>query len=168
MEVVMSESSHERGISRRSFVAGVVGFLGGIIAVIIGIPAIGYIISPSLKKEELDAWVPLGPVEELPLNEPNLFTFTRTKQVGWERSAISYGIYVTRLPGNEYFVFSNECTHLSCRVTWQEPPQNYICPCHDGRFAEDGSIISGPQPRPLDEYAYKIEDGIMLVHLEEV
>lgn len=163
----MSDSGHERGLSRRGFVAGAVGFLGGIIAVIIGIPAIGYVISPGLKKEEVDAWVPLGPVDELPVNVPTLFTFTRTKQIGWERSAISFGIYVTKLTRGDYYVLSNECTHLSCRVTWDDLPENYICPCHDGRFALDGSIISGPQPEPLYPYEYKIEDGIMLVRLEE-
>jgi menaquinol-cytochrome c reductase iron-sulfur subunit len=164
----MAESGHERGISRRGFVTGVVTFLGGIIAAVIGLPAIGYLISPGLREEETTGWVPIGPVEGLALNEPVLYTFTRTKQVGWERTATSFGVYVTRLPSEKYLVFSNECTHLSCRVAWTEGEKQYICPCHDGRFAEDGSIISGPQPRPLFEYAYEIEDGIMSVNLTEV
>lgn len=164
----MSDAGHERGLGRREFVAGAVGFLGGVISFVIGLPAIGYFISPALKKEQTAGWVPIGPVEELPLDEPVLFTFTITKQVGWERTANSYGVYVTRLPGGDYYVFSNECTHLSCRVSWHEEEDQYICPCHDGRFAEDGSIISGPQPRPLYEYAYRIEDGIMSVNLAEV
>ncbi|MBN2146953.1 MAG: Rieske 2Fe-2S domain-containing protein, partial [Anaerolineales bacterium] len=41
------------------------------------------------------------------------------------------------------------------------------CPCHDAAFAIDGGIIHGPQPRPLDEYEYKIEDGNLLIHYVE-
>lgn len=163
----MAESEH--GLDRRSFVFGVVAVIGGVIAITIGLPAIGYLISPSRKVEEKDDWVPIGPVEDLPLDEPQLFTFTRTNQSGWETTAKSFGVYVTRYSDGSYDVFSNVCTHLSCRVTWQEPDQEYVCPCHDGRFAPDGSIISGPQPRGLFTYEYEIdENGIMLVQLQEV
>ena len=163
----MAESQH--GVDRRSFVFGVVAAIGGVIAVTIGLPAIGYLISPSKKEEARDDWVPIGPVQELPLDQPQLFTFTRTNQTGWETTAKSFGVYVTRNSDGSYYVFSNICTHLSCRVTWENPPQEYICPCHDGRFAPDGSIISGPQPRELYTYEYEIdEEGIMFVKLVEV
>jgi menaquinol-cytochrome c reductase iron-sulfur subunit len=163
----MPEVEHEGGISRRSFVTGVVATLGGIIASIVGLPAIGYLISPGLKKRITDEWVSVGLVEDLPFNVPTLSTFTRTSQSGWERTATSYGVYVIRKPGQRFNVFSNTCTHLSCRVAWDEEQEEFICPCHDGRFAKDGSIISGPQPRPLDEFEYKIEDGMLMVHLTE-
>jgi Rieske Fe-S protein len=45
--------------------------------------------------------------------------------------------------------------------------QEYLCPCHDGHFAIDGAIISGPQPRPLEEYETKIEDGNLFIFLKE-
>jgi menaquinol-cytochrome c reductase iron-sulfur subunit len=164
----MGEEGHEHGISRRSFVTGVIGILGGIISTIVGLPAIGYLISPALKRESADEWVPLGLVEDLPEGEPTLFSFTRTKQVGWERTANSYGVYVVRKSGGEYDVFSNVCTHLSCRVSWKDDVQEYVCPCHDGRFTKDGEIVSGPQPRPLDRFEYRIEeDGRLMIHLQE-
>jgi len=164
----MSESGHEHGLSRRGFVTGVVGLLGSIIAAIIGIPAIGYLISPALKRQSQDDWVPLGQVDTLPEGEPKLFTFTRTQKVGWERTANTYGVYVIRHASGELEVFSNICTHLSCRVTWNEAESQFICPCHDGRFAKDGSIISGPQPRPLDRFEYQVEDGTLMIHIVEV
>jgi Rieske Fe-S protein len=162
----MAHESHEYGLSRRSFVTGVVSILGGIIAAIIGLPAIGYLLSPSIRNPGTkDEWVPLGTVNDLETNIPKLFSFTRTQQVGWERNAQSYGIYAVRKPNGSIDVFSNVCTHLSCRVTWQENVDYYLCPCHDGRFALDGSIITGPQPRPLDEFEHRIEDGTLMIHL---
>jgi menaquinol-cytochrome c reductase iron-sulfur subunit len=166
----MAQESHEHGLNRRSFVAGVVAFLGSTIAALIGLPAIGYLLSPSVRAQgssSSEEWVPLGPIEDLIEGEPKLFSFTRTQRVGWETTARSYGIYVVRKPGEKYDVFSNVCTHLSCRVSWHEDMQQYICPCHDGRFGVDGSIISGPQPRPLDRFEYRVDDGTLMIHLVE-
>ena len=64
----MPEYEHEGGISRRSFVTGVVALLGGVIASIIAIPAIGYLISPGLRKRITDEWVPIGKLEDIPLD----------------------------------------------------------------------------------------------------
>jgi menaquinol-cytochrome c reductase iron-sulfur subunit len=166
-EVRMPEVEHEGGISRRSFVTGVVAALGGIISAIVGIPAIGYLISPGLKKRVTDEWVPIGKLEDIPLDTPTLSTFTRTSQSGWERTATSYGVYVIRHSSRRFDVFSNTCTHLSCRVAWEEEREAFVCPCHDGLFARDGSIISGPQPRGLDEMEHRIEDDTLMVHLTE-
>jgi hypothetical protein len=73
----LADKEDGRGLSRRGFVARMAGILGGLIALILGIPAIGYLISPSLQKREAsDEWIPLGPVEDLVEEEPTLFTYT--------------------------------------------------------------------------------------------
>jgi menaquinol-cytochrome c reductase iron-sulfur subunit len=165
----MAHASPETGLSRRGFVAGVVGVLGGIIAAVVGLPAVGYLLSPGLKGagSSKEAWQPLGLVDDLVVGEPRLFSFTQTSQVGWERTAKSYGVYVLRKPDDSYDVFSNVCTHLSCRVSYKPDLEQYVCPCHDGHFAKDGSIVSGPQPRGLDGFEYKVEDGTLLIYLAE-
>jgi menaquinol-cytochrome c reductase iron-sulfur subunit len=163
----MPDHEHEGGISRRGFVTGVVALVGGVISAIIGIPAIGYLISPGLRRRITDEWVPIGKLADIPLDTPTLSTFTRTSQTGWERTATSYGVYVIRRSEDQLDVFSNTCTHLSCRVAWDDEQDAFICPCHDGRFAKDGSIISGPQPRALDRFEFKVEEDTVLVHLTE-
>jgi menaquinol-cytochrome c reductase iron-sulfur subunit len=165
----MAEAGHGYGISRRGFVAGMVTFLGSIITAIVGLPAIGYLLSPALQRSQTqsDEWVPLGPVEDIPPGEPTLFTFTRSKQTGWERTASSYGVYVVKEADGRLQAFSNVCTHLSCRVSWKAEQGQFVCPCHDGRFGKDGSIVSGPQPRPLDLFEHKIEDGTLMVRIQE-
>ena len=157
----MSESD---GINRRQFVTVVVAGVGTIMAAFIGLPAIGYLISPATKVQEKDEWIPLGPVENYPVGTPTLFTFTRTTVNGWEKTANSYGVYVMRYTEEQYKVFSNMCTHLSCRVNWKEELSEYVCPCHDGHFDIDGQVVSGPPPRPLDEYENKLEDGVLYIH----
>ncbi len=155
----MSDSHH---LSRKGFVNVVVLSAGAIMGAIIAIPAIGYVLAPALKVQKKETWIPLGPLENYPVGTPpTLFSFTQTTVNGWEKTVNSFGVYVMRYSETELKVFSNMCTHLSCRVTWQEDVQEYVCPCHDGRFDENGNVIAGPPPIPMWEYETKVEDGIL-------
>lgn len=160
----MAKSPH---LSRNEFVKVTVGVLGTIMAAVIGLPAIGYLLSPALKIRSSDAWIPAGPLENYPVGIPTLFSFTRTKINGWEKTVTSYGAYVYRQSEKELIVYSNICTHLSCRVTWLDPEQYYHCPCHDGRFDINGKVIAGPPPTPLDQYESKVEEDILYIRVVE-
>ena len=160
----MAKTSH---ISRRDFVTISVGLMGTIIAAVIGLPAIGYLLSPAISKQKTESWVSLGPLENYPINEPTLFSFTQARLNGWEKTVNSFGVYVLRKNQDDVITYSNVCTHLSCRVTWHPDRQLFICPCHDGQFNEQGDVVAGPPPRPLDRYENKIEDGTLFIHVEE-
>jgi len=157
--------SHE--VSRRDFVKVVTAILGSIMGAVVGLPAIGYLISPASKSQKSAAWVPLGPLEKIPVGVPVLFSFTRSKINGWEKTVNSYAVYALRGNNDELKIMSNACTHLSCRVTWNEEKQAYICPCHDGRFDIEGNVIAGPPPSPLKLYEAKVENGTLLILFTE-
>jgi Rieske Fe-S protein len=48
-------------------------------------------------------------------------------------------------------------------VRWIAEDERFYCPCHNGVFAKDGSVVSGPPPRPLDRFENKVEDGILYI-----
>ncbi len=154
-------------INRRQFVKVVLAAISTIMAAVVGLPAIGYLIAPAARKQETDAWVPLGPLENYPVGTPTLFNFTRSKVNGWEKTVNSYGAYVVRYTADAYKVFSSTCTHLSCRVKWDEEAQNFHCPCHDAIFDIQGRVGGGPPPRPLDEYETKVEEGNLFIRFVE-
>jgi Rieske Fe-S protein len=59
------------------------------------------------------------------------------------------------------------CTHLSCRVSWTDETNLYVCPCHDAGFDKQGVVVSGPPPEPLYEFETKVEEGVFSVkHME--
>lgn len=159
--------SGSHNIDRSDFVKVVLAFVGTIMGAVVGLPAIGYLISPAVKSQQKEAWIPLGPLENYPVGTPTLFSFTRTTVNGWEKTVNSYGAYVVRSGENDLKVYSNMCTHLSCRVTWKDEENVYACPCHDAKFSSDGEVLSGPPPKPLSEYETKIEEGELFIHLVE-
>jgi Rieske Fe-S protein len=156
-------------VSRRDFIKGTAAVIGGLIGALIGIPSVAFLLSPAMKSgAETDAVIALGPLENYPVGVPTRFDFTQTKVNGWERTAINYGLYVVRKNESEVRVFSDVCTHLGCRVTWHADQEHYISPCHDGHFDILGNVISGPPPRPLDEFVTKIEGGELFVQLPPI
>jgi len=156
-------------VQRRDFVNIVLVGLGSVIGLIIGVPAIAYLLSPAVKVHEEEAWIPLGPLDAYPVDTPTQFSYTRTKVNGWEKTVNSYGAYVWRKGEGEadVIVYSNMCTHLSCRVTWQEDRSIYFCPCHDGRFNKEGQVEAGPPPGPLHTFETKVEEGVLSIRHTE-
>ena len=154
-------------LNRRQFVKVVLVSVATFMTAAIGLPAIAYLISPAAKTQAADIWIPLGPLENYPIGVPTLFTFTRTRVNGWEKTVNSYGVYVVRYNETDHKVFSNVCTHLSCRVNWREEPPDFHCPCHNGVFDIEGQVVAGPPPRPLDQYETKVEDGTLYIHFVE-
>ncbi len=154
-------------MDRRSFVKIVTSSLGTLMAAVVGLPVIQYFISPALGRDAGDEWISLGILENYPFNSPTLFNFTLTKINGWERSSQSYGVYVLREEGKDVVVFSDVCTHLSCRVNWDAEQEGFYCPCHAAYFGKHGEVVSGPPPRPMDRYETKMDGGQLFIHLRE-
>jgi len=154
-------------MDRRSFVKIVTASLGSMMAAIVGLPVIQYFISPALGKTTSDDWISLGSVDNFPFDIPTLFNFAIAKVNGWERSSLSYGAFVLRKEGQDPIVFSDVCTHLSCRVNWNEEKSEFYCPCHAAFFSKNGEVVSGPPPRPLDRYEIRLDGDQLFIHLTE-
>ncbi len=162
----MTQNSSSKRISRRDFIKATTAAIGGLIGLAPAVPVIGYLVSPALRENKAAGWIDLGPLEKYPVGAtPSPFEFTQTNVNGWERTALSYGVFVVRTDEKNVQVLSNVCTHLGCRVTWHPDIQHYVSPCHDGHFDLTGKNVSGPPPRPLDEFTTKIENGNLLIHL---
>lgn len=44
---------------------------------------------------------------------------------------------------------SRKCTHLGCRLNFQEKEGVLLCPCHSSRFSREGLRLSGPAKKNL-------------------
>ena len=153
-------------ISRRGFVAGGVALVGTVISAVVGLPAIGYVVSPALKKGGGDEWITLGPMSALEPGVPTPFSFSVNREVAWRRARINRTVYAITEDGLNVAVFSDACTHLSCKVHWEEGRSAFVCPCHDGVFDKQGNVVSGPPPEPLHHFQTQIENDQLMIYVE--
>lgn len=60
-----------------------------------------------------------------------------------------------------YSALSAACTHMGCLVAWNAGARSFDCPCHGGRFREDGTShpASTVAYQPLPQIQTKVENG---------
>jgi cytochrome b6-f complex iron-sulfur subunit len=73
--------------------------------------------------------------------------------------------YLARLENGGFLALSRECTHLGCTVPWIGDEARFVCPCHSSAYDIRGDVLNPPAPRALDNYAVRIENGIVKVDI---
>ena len=72
-------------------------------------------------------------------------------------------VILIRTAAGDFHAFSATCTHLDCTVQYKKEQGVIWCACHNGKYDLTGRNISGPPPRPLDEYRVVIQGDDILV-----
>ncbi len=70
--------------------------------------------------------------------------------------------FVLRTEGG-FLAISAICPHLHCIVNWNEVFKKFECPCHGAKFNQNGEVLEGPPPRPLDLYKLQIVAGNLVI-----
>jgi Rieske Fe-S protein len=147
---------------RRGFLTWFTTGVYGLAAAAVGVPLGGYLLG-SLRKRPAK-WVALGPVGKFPLNQTRRETFTNPIRQPWDGMAADTACFVRYLgrddqEQDQFWVFAVNCTHLGCPVTWSPQAGLFLCPCHGGVYYENGDRASGPPPRGLYRYVWRVRDG---------
>ena len=148
--------------SRRNFLFRLALAGNAVAAMLVGIPVLGYLLAPVRRLAE-QAWIPLGPLGSFPSGETRLATYRNPFSEAWDGKTADVVCWVRRISEDTFQVFAINCAHLGCPVNWREGADLFLCPCHGGVYYADGSRASGPPPRGLYEYVYKMEDGQLWV-----
>lgn len=53
---------------------------------------------------------------------------------------------------NGPWAVSRKCTHLGCRLNYQDKEELLLCPCHHSRFDKEGKRLSGPAQKNLPRF----------------
>jgi Rieske Fe-S protein len=160
MEVYMSD---KKGLKRRDFLSMATLAIGGFISIVVGIPAVAYIIGPARRTDQEQNWIRLGAASKVELGTPTLFKTRIERQVGWIVNEEEISTYILTEDGRNFVAMSNICSHLGCRVRWISNQEQFFCPCHNAIFGKSGEVVSGPPPRPLDQFEVKVEDGQLYI-----
>lgn len=111
------------------------------------------------------SWVQIGNIADLAPGAVHQVNYVLKAQDVWRSIEAKGSVYAYTEDGNDFVVLSATCTHLGCNVHWDDEGNQFYCPCHSGYFARDGSVISGPPPRPLAKLPTKIEDNVLYAQI---
>ncbi|RLD91928.1 MAG: cytochrome B6 [Bacteroidetes bacterium] len=142
-------------MDRRKVLKSVATFLP-ISAAFAGLAAMGVRFITPIKRE-IDRKIFTVGLEELPLNATKRFKDLRGRD-----------LMLVRTGEREVKAISTVCTHLGCTVFWQKDRQEFFCPCHNGRFDKNGTVLGGPPPAPLDLYPVEIEGDNVFVIFKDI
>jgi menaquinol-cytochrome c reductase iron-sulfur subunit len=159
------QESNPAEITRRRFLSWAIGVIGTFIGAALTIPILGYAISPALRRQGQN-WADAGPESSLRNGEPVRVEYLIEHKDGWIDTAERKSAWVIRSADGSLLTFDPRCTHLGCPYSWDTTTKRFFCPCHNGVFAADGSVVSGPPPRPLDRFQARVQNGRVMI-LEE-
>lgn len=77
-----------------------------------------------------------------------------------------FKIFLVKNSSNALIALSPVCTHLGCFVNFDRNTNEFICPCHGGRYDIEGKVIAGPPKEPLQRLPVKIENKRIFVGLK--
>lgn len=140
----MSASANER----RTFLGIILGGIGAVVAGAFSWPLFRYL-SP-IDKGEGAQQVRISR-QQIAVGKAHFFSYQGRPAVLLQPSA------------GEFLALSAVCTHLGCIVKWVDESQEFLCPCHGGRFSTAGQVLGGPPPKPLATYEVSIEGDEILI-----
>ncbi len=148
--------------NRRSFLAGLLAAGSAAVGVLLAVPLVRFTLHPVLARTTEKSWSDVGRADEFQnLDAPVKKLVMIEQRDGWRRTMAEKPVYVSKDQQGHLIVLSAVCTHLGCTVPWVEKEKRFICPCHLGNFAADGTLLGGPPPRNMDRLQTKVEDGVL-------
>lgn len=143
-------------MGRRKFLTRLSITLGSIGAAIVSIPSVAFLLG--LRKTP-QLWQTVGKVEDFELGSTVRVSFQDPSSLPWAGVTSQTAAWLRRVGDQEFVAFSISCTHLGCPVRWLATANLFMCPCHGGVFYADGTVASGPPPKPLSRYPARVYEG---------
>lgn len=140
-------------MDRREFLKETIKLFFVVVISVIGIISLFFLYPAKIKKRKIKFFEVLKE-ENLPKKgiKTVVFEYQRGDQ------SLRMRVFIVNHNGR-LFAVSPVCTHLGCLVSWHRKKQQFLCPCHGGKYDIEGKVIGGPPPRPLTRLPLKIKNS---------
>ncbi|WP_299469078.1 Rieske (2Fe-2S) protein [uncultured Gimesia sp.] len=144
---------------RRKFLKYCTSILGSVYATILVVPGLGFLFSTLKRGQQKEATYKLAKLNDLAPGVPQRFTIIDHRDDAWTKypSGPIGSVWISKAEDGTVTAFSSTCPHLGCVVDYIPGDEVFFCPCHAATFQTDGAMVSGPQPRGMDELKTSIE-----------
>ncbi len=148
-------------MERRSFLKWVTNGLGALFGLILGIPAIAYLLDARHRKAAAGEFKNVARFNDLPEGVPTQAVIRDIRRDAWTlhpNDVIGRAWLIRH--GQNLDAFTSICPHLGCSVNFVKDASLFICPCHNGTFELDGKRKEGtssvnPAPRGMDKLEWR-------------
>lgn len=146
------EQTQDRRSVLRVFVNTALGVLGAGLASVVG----RFALVPRAAARQ--QWFRGASLAELDPGTPFPAVLAVPREDGWSRVRANETVFLVWDGLTGVRAMSATCTHLGCRVRWDNGAERFKCPCHGGQYDAYGNVTAGPPPRPLQPLAARITD----------
>lgn len=138
------------GMDRRQFTnillgGGLLGWLGSVLY-----PVISFLKPPKMAEANVQS-IQAGLASDFQSNTAEILKFGRKP------------VILIRTDAGEFRAFAATCTHLDCIVQYRDDLKQIWCACHNGLYDLKGRNVSGPPPKPLEEFAVNVVNDEIFV-----
>jgi len=125
--------------------SGLLGWLGSVFY-----PVFSFLNPPKNTEAKVNS-VKAGIVSDFPANSGQILKFGRKP------------VILIRGVKGEFHAFAATCTHLDCIVQYRSDTKQIWCACHNGIYDLKGRNVSGPPPKPLEEFSVTLVNDEIIV-----
>ena len=118
-------------------------------------PVISYLIPPKNPEAKVNS-VKAGIISDFPVNSSKIIKFGRQP------------VILIRTDSRDFRAFAATCTHLDCIVQYRTDSKQIWCACHNGKYDLKGRNVSGPPPKPLEQYSVNLVNDEIIVSKQKV
>ena len=152
--------TRKEGPDRRQFLTILSFALGGLAASLVGVPIVGFLLSPFLRRPP-EVWRPVGRVDDFQVGSTSQVTLVDPSPLPWAGVSSRSAAWLRRESQDQFIAYSVNCTHLGCPVRWLPDANLFMCPCHGGVYDQIGRPVAGPPPKPLVTYPVRVNNGVV-------
>ena len=100
-------------LSRRKFLARLSLAVGGVGALILAVPMVGFLVAP-LFERQAEVWRSVGKVESFKIGETTAVQYEDASPLPWAGVTARSAAWLRRVNADTFIAFSINCTHLGC------------------------------------------------------
>jgi Rieske Fe-S protein len=148
-------------MQRRTFLQWATNGLAALFGLLLGIPAIAYIIDPRNRKAPEGGFRTVARFDDLPDGVPTQVVIRDVRRDAWTlhpNDVVGRAWLIRK--GADLTAFTTICPHLGCSINFVKDAKLFICPCHNGTFELDGhrkegTTMTNPAPRGMDKLPWR-------------
>lgn len=155
-------------MERRSFLKWATHGLGALFGVVLGVPAVAYLIDARNRAARSRDFKPVAKLSELEVDVPKQVAIHDIRRDAWtlHPNDVIGRVWLIRREGGTVDAYTTICPHLGCSINYEDKNQLFICPCHGGTFKLTGERVSdqdlghsNPVPRNMDKLESRERDA---------